>query len=40
MIFEFFEAINMERDDPMIPQEYAEACAKAEEILVHKLKTA
>jgi len=32
-MFEFFEAIVMEREDPSIPEIYAEACATSQEIL-------
>lgn len=35
-MFEFFEAVNMERDDPTIPGQYALACAKAQEVLYAK----
>lgn len=33
MMFEMFEAIRMEQDDPEIPAQYAEACARAEHLL-------
>jgi hypothetical protein len=32
-MFEFFEAILMQRDDPSIPEIYAEACAASQNIL-------
>jgi hypothetical protein len=37
-MFEFFEAIVMERDDPSIPEIYAEACATSQRILSEAMK--
>jgi len=37
-MFEFFETVVMERDDPSIPETYAEACAASQRILSEAMK--
>ena len=36
-MFEFFEALRMEQDDPAVPTDYAQACALSLKLLKEEL---